>query len=108
MLELKAGGYRFFTSGPDENIMNIEYQDGAIITLETAKIEMVGMTPMVGSTWEVALLTDAAIKKLKYQITEQLELISFNFQTFKDAVACVSFLTLANSNKLGLKKENDD
>jgi hypothetical protein len=71
--------------------VHVTYPDGHIINLGMLKIISISTTPTLPN-WTVSLLTNEAIQKLKLNITENLELVGFEFKSIQSALLVQSFL----------------
>lgn len=91
MTKLEVGTYVFFKK---DNELFVKFNDDAIISLKNIRIELIGLRKEHAETWSVSILTDIAVKKIKHQIVEELELITFDFDTLQEAIAAQTFLVV--------------
>jgi len=95
--ELKVGNYIFGTGlgkGNEKNDIFVTFPSGVSINLQTSRIEMIGLRKEHKDLWSVSILNDISIKKLRFHVTEKMELITFDFDTLKEAITCQTFLSL--------------
>ena len=71
----------------------VEYSDGTIIDLEKAGVLNIGIM-LEDDRWVVSLITRAAILKLQKNITNDLQVIGFKFDEFKEAIVVHNILCL--------------
>jgi hypothetical protein len=71
----------------------VTYPDGHKIDLSSLNVVFVGII-YFEDKWAVSIITSNAIKKLKEGIVDNLEAISFGFNSLQDALVIQSFLTI--------------
>jgi len=74
------------------NAKRVKYSDGVIIDLNKVKPVFIGITNLDG--YNVSLITDNAIKKLKENISDTLEVISFKAKDLVEALQIQNYLTV--------------
>lgn len=91
MTKLETGNYVFFKEGDE---LFVKFSDGATISFKDVRVELIGLRKEHAETWSVAILTDIAVKKIRHKISEELELITFDFDTLQEAMAAQTFLSV--------------
>ncbi len=91
MKKLEIGTYIFKVQ---DGSMHVIFKDKTEVSLQGIGIEIIGLRKEHKETWSVSLVTDLAIKKLKHGVEKELKLITFDFDTFQEAITCQSFLSL--------------
>ena len=91
MKKLEIGTYRFSENNGE---IHVRFKDMTEISLAGLAIEVIGIRKEHPEMWSVSLVTDIAIKKLRAQTEDTLQLITFDFDTFQEAITCQSFLAL--------------
>jgi len=97
MKELHVGDYIFsrgLGKGNEKEDIFVTFPSGVSINLQSNYIEMIGLRKEHPDLWSVSLLTDISIKKLRFHVTDKMELITFDFSTLKEAITCQTYLSL--------------